>query len=834
MSIARRINGTSSGGVLAATGVSVSLGSGVTDGDIVIVTIGLTVSEAVTPPAGYVLIVNTPTSGALGCLATFQHVWKSGDATSGLSFTFGLASAAWATAAYINEDQTPVLISAGQGNAASTTATSPSVNPTTDQDMLLMVYATPLNDTYSVPSIGSINVQAIETTVASVCIADALLSSNAATGNQTITLSSSAASAGQQISIAPTLDDRAYVPQRVAIKSFSRLSMQLTGRGEQLYVPQPVDEQHAWPITRKLPRFKYPAGVYIPAFEEQPKVDTRLLIGMEFGDLSEWDTISGGVTADGTVSLKGVGKYSLKSVWQNGQNYVLKTTSVLSSTTLYVKTWLRTDAGGSTAAVGDVIRLIDYTLNNQSSIRLVTDGAGGLKLRCYNFANVVQVGADFTIQPSTDYCVELYTKNTGTGNSTIEMRIDGKVVATSTTQTLNGKQFYRAQFGLATTLGAGTFTGNVWFDHICIQTDKYPGPGFGIARQLQAGTPTYDQWTKNGLSTAALCWSDTPFESVNNCSDAVLGHAQTALLASFGLPGSAQEGGGVIASQDIINGAKVALVAKSTAANKQLAILRRMSGLETRTSKILTASDALYESDIFVPTVQQLTDNTSEIGAVNTSPTGTTTVEAAWMYVDFTPNTEDAESLPRIAKFKRLRPPGRAIDYAVYTTPNFDTPMPQPQSIMKKFARGRAVDEHQYTTSDNDVGRPQVRRWRGFRAANLGVDDHSDSALPDAIQQRPRRWPRWRTIQSEQGEQVALSLGGEAAGNAGARVWSGFRKLWRWVTGADLDVITAKSELPLVMLQTSNLNIVMEQDTQLSRIMRQDRDVTLTMPLNED
>lgn len=205
MAIARETNGTSSGGVPAlSTSVSVSLGSGVSNGDLIVVAIVTTAVEGVTPPAGYTLKVSTGFTG--GAINIFIHTWRTGDATSGLSFTFASSSAVWVTAAYVGVNTAITAFPHGsQANALSSTGTSPTIAPITASDMLLMFYGAGLNDTYSAPSVGSINIQANETTLDSVCIADFALTSSGFTGAQTITLSTSVANVGVQMALPPLL-----------------------------------------------------------------------------------------------------------------------------------------------------------------------------------------------------------------------------------------------------------------------------------------------------------------------------------------------------------------------------------------------------------------------------------------------------------------------------------------------------------------------------------------------------------------------------------------------------------------------------------------------------
>lgn len=176
-----------------------------------------------------------------------------------------------------------------------------------------------------------------------------------------------------------------------------------------------------------------------------------------------------------------------------------------------------------------------------------------------------------------------------------------------------------------------------FWDDIRIDTASLTPPGAGqiIARQGVAGTPTYDTWTKTGLATAALCWSETPFSATNNCNSSTSAAKQTMNVAPFS---STQSGHGtqVVGSGDTINAVKVAMIAKTASGDATGQILRRVNGTDTGTTFTDTASDAYYEQAIFTTTPANL--DLMEAGCIHGNNTRLTNVEDVWVIVDYTPS----------------------------------------------------------------------------------------------------------------------------------------------------------------------------------------------------
>lgn len=198
--IARRSSGTSSGTFGASASVSVSLGTP-QNNDIVIVAVNINNVSGVTPPSGYTSITNVSYNSGSNEVAAFYHIWHTGDATSGLSFTFfGTPSGSYVTAAYSGINILPTLTSGQAGGSSTTSANSAGGFPTTAQDMAIFIYGAGVT-TFATPSTGSINVQSVNTNGAAV-LGDILLTS-AGIVSQTINLSPASAYGSIQVQIAP-------------------------------------------------------------------------------------------------------------------------------------------------------------------------------------------------------------------------------------------------------------------------------------------------------------------------------------------------------------------------------------------------------------------------------------------------------------------------------------------------------------------------------------------------------------------------------------------------------------------------------------------------------
>lgn len=379
--------------------------------------------------------------------------------------------------------------------------------------------------------------------------------------------------------------------------------------------------------------------------------------GFETGGTEEWATgVLGSIVSD-TTTVNGLGGYSCKNVFnQNNQIY----TRTLQGPTAYTRWAFNTSANPN--GLASVNNLYDQSVSNGAVIwiiRLVTNASNQLFLRLFNNVGATQVGSDFQITANIWYWIETKLVMSATVGI-LEMKVypvsGGTPTIVASGSGLNTGTLNVAAFQIAGNIVSGTApSGNYWTDDVAIGDNSYIGPGYCIARQGQTGTPTNDAWTKNGLSTSALCWSETPFNATDNCSSNVSGAAQTMLVADFSVAGSATEGVGILRAQDNLNACKAAMICKCSAGSA-LKIRRRVGGVNTDfTPQGNPATTDSYSDTVgaliapvftagtyFSPNTAPFTDNSAnldnyEIGAVKQANTNTDTVEDMWMMIDYTP-----------------------------------------------------------------------------------------------------------------------------------------------------------------------------------------------------
>jgi hypothetical protein len=228
----------------------------------------------------------------------------------------------------------------------------------------------------------------------------------------------------------------------------------------------------------------------------------------------------------------------------------------------------------------------------------------------------------------------------GAGTGTVSLYIDGALLATLSSQQLGAANITQFFMGWC----YGTTGRNYYYDDIEVDDANLCGISYVIARQIKAGTPTYNTWTKVGGTTIDQVWSDTPFSATKdaNSGSTTAARAQTGLVSSFSAT-QAGHGTGVINAGETINGIKVGLVAKTsnTASGGSAGnIRRRFAGVDTDTGVTLTTGDAYYETGIFTDSLANL--NASEIGfnKPTTSAALIQTVEDVWAIASWSPKLQ--------------------------------------------------------------------------------------------------------------------------------------------------------------------------------------------------
>lgn len=266
-------------------------------------------------------------------------------------------------------------------------------------------------------------------------------------------------------------------------------------------------------------------------------------------------------------------------------------------------------------------------------VRLRVTTAGVLSLVLWNWTTNLQVGSPFGISADTWYTIETESVISATVG-VLELKVNNVVVATGSGLNTGVETIDRLYLPLLFPVTAlNSFVGYTIADDIICGTDAYFGEGICVARQGTAGTPTYDSFTKVGAATAALCWSDTPFNASTNCTSIVNGGAQTMLTAPFDVTQSGH-GLGTIDPLDVINACKTSLIGKVAVATTH-SIRRRLSGVNTDTSKSITTSDKYFDDGVWTDSLADL--NSSEIGVLHGANVNLLTIEDVWLIVDYAP-----------------------------------------------------------------------------------------------------------------------------------------------------------------------------------------------------
>jgi Phosphoesterase family len=195
--------GTNSGEAASVSSLAVVLPTGTVDDSEVVVDFCQQTTGATTPPSGYAAPTGASqlTIGAALDCGVWSHIWHTGDPTS-VTFTWATAAnASYVVATY--SGTSGVDVAAGQANAASTTATASGVTTTQANDELLMLYGDHGSNSYSSPSEGTIEAQI--SGGPGTALVDFALGAVGATGDQTVTQSTSAYSVGFQVALVPAI-----------------------------------------------------------------------------------------------------------------------------------------------------------------------------------------------------------------------------------------------------------------------------------------------------------------------------------------------------------------------------------------------------------------------------------------------------------------------------------------------------------------------------------------------------------------------------------------------------------------------------------------------------
>jgi RHS repeat-associated protein len=189
------------------TSIVVTKPAGVTTNDVLLAAINVDQTPTITPPAGWTLV----RSDVNGTIQTLAIYWRAagGSEPASYTFTFGAAvnAATAGIVAYSGVDTTtPIDVSGGQANTASTSVTAPSVTTTVANAMVVGFFGLDNDATFTPPSgmterwdldVQGTNDEASEA-------ADVVKATAGATGTKVATATVSDTSIGQLIALKPS------------------------------------------------------------------------------------------------------------------------------------------------------------------------------------------------------------------------------------------------------------------------------------------------------------------------------------------------------------------------------------------------------------------------------------------------------------------------------------------------------------------------------------------------------------------------------------------------------------------------------------------------------
>jgi len=298
------------------------------------------------------------------------------------------------------------------------------------------------------------------------------------------------------------------------------------------------------------------------------------------------------------------------------------------ATVTYLRAYFK--IAGNPSVVQSIVAL--GTSTPKSFIFLNTNGTIGW---AWNALSPSVSGAD-SVSLSAWNLLEVKFVRGSASDGGVEVYLNGALQFTDlTTTTTSGFGTAQLRLGLGDVNSDGGGQ-TIYWDDMAFGTGAYIGAGQSVAVQGKAGTPTYDAWTKNGDTTAALCWSETPFSNGKNCSDQTTTHQQTMLVNDTTLNAA-------VGASDVINGAYVLAVVKCASGTPTVKLMRRVAGVDTTSgTRFMATTDGVIPRglngeafDVFVDTRANL--GGAEIGALANSATILETIEDMWLLVDYTP-----------------------------------------------------------------------------------------------------------------------------------------------------------------------------------------------------
>jgi len=355
--------------------------------------------------------------------------------------------------------------------------------------------------------------------------------------------------------------------------------------------------------------------------------------GFETGDASELSSLGAGFSIDSAV--KQSGSYALKG---EGDYAELLAVVGLSLASVWARMYIRPSgvpASPAGAPGGIVLRHATDAEVYTSIATASGTGARTIQLVHRTGGGDVNLGSAWPI--ALNEWTRLEVKCViSTTVGIAEMALNGVVVETHTGLNTGSAPIVSLSCAMGNdVVGVANIVHH--FDDIQVNDAAYPGSGRIIGRQVKAGTPTYNAWTKTGGATIDGVWSETPYSAALNAVSAGASQAQTGLVVDVAA------GLNPIDVNDTINACRVMCVANRESAGSAYSaysLRRRVSAADTDEAMSFASLDAdlFHQGSIFTATRTAL--QSAEMGAVVGTGGGgreDLTIHDIWLMVDYTP-----------------------------------------------------------------------------------------------------------------------------------------------------------------------------------------------------
>lgn len=313
------------------------------------------------------------------------------------------------------------------------------------------------------------------------------------------------------------------------------------------------------------------------------------IIGFETGDFSEVVATAGAATMTIDSAVKRTGAYSFKVVSSANFGYARitglaadGTAADFNTANIYIRFYLYVSSLPASGSV-DIIRVLQNS-GARFMVGVALSSTGTLQLTYWNGSDAeTNIGsASSALSTGQWYRVEIKGTSLATAaGATVELKLDGSVVATGTSLTVCSVQVNAGEFRLGT---QASNTSTIQYDDIAIDDAAYPGAGeVHILKPNAAGS--FSNWAAGTGSTFAEV-DEVPHDS----NTTYIAISTTASYSTFNMESAAT--GGISGT---IFAVKTVAIAKRIGTSTGLVVRLRNNTTNRDTSAvIMTTSYAAY------------------------------------------------------------------------------------------------------------------------------------------------------------------------------------------------------------------------------------------------